>query len=86
MSKQTYNTAARILNALNSCPGATVKHLATMTKRHPVSIAKILPALRQTGQVVVVGKRMTGQRGKPAFKYATPASAHPSPISEPINA
>ncbi len=75
--KPNTNTAARILTAISarSETPLTAKQLAAFTSRHPISIAKTLKPLRESGQVVRVENRMTGKRGRPAFRYSVPVIA-----------
>lgn len=73
MSHNT-NTAARVLNALRARKAPlTIKQLAAFTRRHPLSVQRVVKPLRQAGAVQVQGQRMTGQRGRPALRYSVPA-------------
>lgn len=76
--KPATNTAQRILNALpvaGTGVGATVKQVAVLASRHRLSVQRAIKPMVATGQVVVVGKRITGKRGQPALRYAIPAPA-----------
>ncbi len=47
----------------------TIKQLSAFTHRTPAMVRRVLPALIESGEVYVSGKRMTGKRGQPALLY-----------------
>ena len=68
--KPNTDTAARILSAINArSEPLTVKQLVAFTKRSRGSVQLAIRPMVEAGQVAVVGMRLTGSRGRPAFKY-----------------
>lgn len=64
------NTQARIIRQVKAREAPlTIKQLAAFTDRTPTMVRRVLPALLQSGEVYVTGKRMTGRRGQPALLY-----------------
>lgn len=67
MAKQKKNGSARILAVLAKGPkkGLTREQIATRAKLNVNSTGPYLSSLKASGQVQVVGKIETGQRGRP---------------------
>lgn len=72
-TKPDTNTAERILNALRARKTPlTRKQISAFTRRHPISVARELPGLVESGSVVIAGTKETGKRGRPAYWYTVP--------------